>query len=59
MKDQDVQTKREIYSRLHNKVWSIDHEDWYRWFTYHLFVEEEYANRYYQDDTRIPTGSSS
>ena len=58
MEDWDIPARKEIYSGLHDRVQSIGHEGWYKWFTCHLFVEEKYVNGNYQDDTGIFTNDS-
>ena len=59
MEDWNVQTRKEAYSRLYNRVWSIGYKDWNRQVTCYLLVEEEYASGYNQDNTGIPTNNSS
>jgi len=58
IKDWDIQAKKETHSRLHDRVWSIGHEGWYRPFAYHLLIKEECVNKHYYDNIRIPTNGS-
>jgi len=57
MKDRNIQARKEIHSRLYDRIWNIGHEGWHKQVIYHFLIEEECASGYNQNNTRILTDS--